>query len=51
MLKEKDILYADYDLEKVIDGRRSMDVAGHYSRPDIFKFAVNKSPMDVISFE
>lgn len=51
MLKEKDILYADYDLEKVIDGRRSMDVAGHYARPDIFKFAVNKSRMDVISFE
>lgn len=51
MLREKDILYADYDLEKVIDGRRSMDVAGHYSRPDIFKFVVNKSRMDVISFE
>lgn len=51
MIKEKDILYSEYDLSKVIDGRRSMDVGGHYSRPDIFELNVNKNKMNNINFK
>ncbi len=29
---------------KVVAARRSFDVAGHYSRPDIFTLNVNKAP-------
>ncbi|RWN64768.1 MAG: carbon-nitrogen hydrolase family protein [Mesorhizobium sp.] len=39
--KETGILYADIDLKAAIAARRSLDVAGHYSRPDIFTLQVN----------
>ena len=51
MTKEKGILYAEYDLGAIIDGRRSLDIAGHYSRPDIFELTVNRSKMDLIHFK
>jgi len=40
---ENTILYGDVDLQKVRSSRRSLDVAGHYNRPDIFKFSLNQS--------
>jgi nitrilase len=39
------ILYAEIDLERVGIARRSLDVAGHYARPDIFQLAVNRRPL------
>ncbi len=51
MVREKGILYSEYDLGKVIDGRRSMDIAGHYARPDIFDLTVNKNKMNNINFK
>ena len=36
-------LMADLDLGKTIEGKFDLDVAGHYSRPDIFRFSVNES--------
>jgi nitrilase len=41
MHEELGILYADLDLERVGMARRSLDVVGHYSRPDIFDLRVN----------
>jgi len=41
---ENTILYGEVDLQKVRSSRRSLDVAGHYNRPDIFKFTLNQSP-------
>jgi len=38
---EEDILYADIDLQQIIAAKRMFDVAGHYSRPDVFDFSVN----------
>jgi len=38
---ELGILYADIDLALVTQARRSLDVAGHYARPDLFQFRVN----------
>lgn len=39
---EKEILYADIDLQQIIASKRMFDCVGHYSRPDVFNFSVNK---------
>ncbi len=36
------ILYAEIDLNEIITAKRSFDVVGHYSRPDVFSFSVKK---------
>ena len=38
------ILYADIDLERVGMARRSLDVVGHYARPDLFQLRVDRRP-------
>ena len=38
------ILYAELDLNKIHQGHLDFDVVGHYSRPDVFKFAINEAP-------
>ncbi|MBI4233687.1 MAG: carbon-nitrogen hydrolase family protein [Chloroflexi bacterium] len=37
------ILYADINLEEIPQLKQSLDVAGHYARPDIFQVTVNRS--------
>nr|WP_299790972.1 carbon-nitrogen hydrolase family protein [uncultured Shewanella sp.] len=41
MRREKGILYAEVDAGAVATAKRALDVAGHYSRPDIFTLEVN----------
>lgn len=41
--KEYGILFAEVDLQQVAKTKRNLDVAGHYSRPDIFTLHVNKA--------
>lgn len=41
MNKESGIVYCDIDREKSQIAKRALDVAGHYSRPDIFQLQVN----------
>jgi nitrilase len=48
--EEFGILYADIDLERVGMARRSLDVVGHYSRPDIFQLHVNTRPLRPVEF-
>ena len=38
------ILTADLDLREIGRGKFDFDVAGHYSRPDVFRLIVNESP-------
>ena len=38
------IVLARIDLGKVREESLTLDVAGHYSRPDIFDFALKRSP-------
>ena len=36
------ILYADIDLNLITEAKRMFDVVGHYARPDVFNFSINK---------
>jgi nitrilase len=48
--RQKEVLYAEIDAEAARRARRSLDVCGHYSRPDIFSFAVDRKPRDPVAF-
>jgi nitrilase len=49
--REKGVLFAEIDPELARRSRRSLDVTGHYSRPDIFGLTVNRRPMKPVEFE
>jgi predicted amidohydrolase len=40
------ILRAEIDLGRTIEGKFDLDVAGHYSRPDVFRLEVDERPLD-----
>lgn len=40
--EEEGILYADIDLQQIIAAKRMFDVVGHYARPDVFTFGLNR---------
>ena len=50
MRREAGILYAELDPERVAISRRTLDVAGHYARPDIFQLQVNRQPQAPVKF-
>jgi nitrilase len=50
MRKEVGLLEADIDILRVAAARRAFDVAGHYSRPDIFTLEVDARPQSPIAF-
>lgn len=45
------ILYADIDLSAVTRGKYDFDVAGHYSRPDVFQLSVNAAPQTPVAWK
>ena len=47
---QKGLLYAEIDARRVAPSRRTLDVAGHYSRPDIFTLTVNAQPQSPLKF-
>jgi nitrilase len=49
--RQKGILYAEIDMEAAARARRSLDVSGHYSRPDIFSLSVNRKPLVPVDFQ
>lgn len=51
MNQEVGILYHQLDREKVSIAKRALDVAGHYSRPDIFQLHVNTKQQIPCLFE
>lgn len=49
--EEQGILYAEVDPARAVASRRTFDVAGHYSRPDVFTLQVNRRRQSPIEFE
>ncbi|HKV43752.1 MAG TPA: carbon-nitrogen hydrolase family protein [bacterium] len=50
----EDILTADLDLRRVVEGRYDFDVTGHYARPDVFRLMINRAatpPVEGVSTE
>jgi len=47
---EYGILYCDLDADASSAVHRTLDVAGHYGRPDVFSLTVDRSPQDPIAF-
>lgn len=50
MPREKGILYAEIDVEAGRRSRRSLDLCGHYARPDLFSLTVNRKPQEPVAF-
>ena len=50
MQRERGILYASCDLARVASARRTLDVSGHYNRPDVFRLEVNRAPAVPVRF-
>ena len=48
VFEREEILYAEVDPAKMRGPRFQLDVAGHYSRPDIFQLAVNRQRQPMI---
>ena len=51
MHEERGILYAELDLDRVTQARRTLDVVGHYARPDLFRLHVHAGPAQPVVFE
>jgi len=51
MSKKKGYMLCDIDVELAANSKRALDVAGHYSRPDVFKLHVDKSRQSATSFK
>jgi nitrilase len=43
----QEILYADLDLDLVSAAKRTFDAAGHYARPDVFRFEVRRGDQEI----
>ena len=48
--REVGILYSEIDIERVGIARRSLDIVGHYARPDIFHLRVDASERKPVEF-
>lgn len=51
MHEAKGLLYAEVEAERASTAKRALDVAGHYSRPDIFTLQVKRKPQVPIAYE
>jgi nitrilase len=49
--KQKGNIILDIDVELATNSKRALDVAGHYSRPDVFNLQVDKSRQSPIQFK
>ncbi len=49
--KENGLVTATIDVEEAINGRLTLDVMGHYGRPDVFQLTVNTTPQQHINWQ
>ncbi|MEX0589741.1 MAG: carbon-nitrogen hydrolase family protein [Xanthobacteraceae bacterium] len=48
--RERGVLYGEIEREAAARSRRTLDVTGHYSRPDIFRLQVSRAAMPPVEF-
>ena len=48
LIQEEGILYAEIDPAQLTGPRWQLDIAGHYSRPDVFELRVHRSPRPLV---
>jgi len=48
--RDKGLLFSEIDQEEARSARRSLDVSGHYARPDLFSFSVDRRALEPVSF-
>lgn len=41
---QETILYAEVDLQRCLEEKSTLDVVGHYARPEVFRLLVDRSP-------
>ncbi len=44
------LITAEIDLDELVAARKSLDVSGHYARPDVFALTVDERPRDGVTF-
>jgi nitrilase len=49
--REQGLLFAEVDVDRVGTARRTLDIVGHYARPDVFRLTVNKQPQSPVDFK
>jgi aliphatic nitrilase len=47
---KEEILYAEIDIEQAIQQKHARDIAGHYSRPDVFHLVMNTQPKPLVRY-
>ena len=50
LMREKGVLYGEIDPDAARRSRRSLDVTGHYARPDVFELRVDRSARPAVAF-
>lgn len=45
VFREETILYAELDTRRIAEELTTLDVVGHYNRPDVFELRVNETPL------
>ena len=51
LYKENGFVTATIDAQEAINGRLTLDVMGHYGRPDVFQLTVNTTPQQHINWQ
>jgi nitrilase len=51
MYREQGLLMCELDASRSAQAKRSLDVAGHYSRPDLFELEIEGEPLEPIEWD
>lgn len=48
VFEKEELIFADIDMALISSGKWILDTAGHYARPDVFHFSVNRAPHSIM---